>query len=312
MYYRSLGRSGVQVSAIGVGCNQLGGKVDEAGTRAIVRQALDVGINFFDTANIYSHGRSEEVLGAALAGEWHNVVLASKAGMKMGDRPNEIGASRYHLHNEVEASLRRLKTDHIDLYQIHTWDERTPVQEMMRALEDLVRAGKVRYLGASNFAAWQLCRSNDVAEMFGWEAFITVQPHYHLLERDIERELLPYCRFANIGVLPYYPLAGGFLTGKYQRGAGAPPGSRGERSANVQKYFTAESYALVEALTAFALTCGHTMGELAHAWLLGQPPVCSVISGATSPEQIVANARAADWVLTADELAEVRQIITPK
>jgi len=310
MHYRSLGRSGVQVSVIGVGCNQFGSKVDGAGTRAIVRQALDVGINFFDTANIYGqNGGSETALGDALVGEWHNIVLASKAAMKLGDGPNERGASRYHLQNAVEASLRRLKTDHIDLYQIHTWDERTPVQETMRTLEELVRAGKVRYLGASNYAAWQLCRSNDVAEMLGWEAFVTVQPHYHLLEREVERELLPYCRFANIGVLPYFPLAGGFLTGKYQRGATPPTGSRGERSPYVQKYFTDANYSLLEALVAFAQARNRTVGDLAHAWLLGQTPVCSVISGATAPDHILVNSRAADWALTPDELAEVRQIV---
>jgi aryl-alcohol dehydrogenase-like predicted oxidoreductase len=310
MQYRSLGRSGVQVSAIGVGCNQFGGKVDGAGTRAIVRQALEVGINFFDTANIYGqHGGSESVLGEALAGEWQNVVLASKGAKPMGDHPNEHGTARYHLQNAVEASLRRLKTDHIDLYQIHEWDDRTPVQEMMRTLEDLVRAGKVRYIGASNFAAWQLCRANDVAEMFGWEAFITVQPHYNFIERAIERELIPYCRFAQVGILPYFPLAGGFLTGKYQRAAGAPPGSRGERSTYVQKFFNDKHYTMLEALTAFATARGHTINELAHAWLLGQPPVCSVISGATVPAQIVANARAAEWTLTPEELTEVRQIV---
>jgi len=164
MEYRNLGKAGVKVSAIGIGCNQFGGKVDQAGTKAIVNRALEVGINFFDTADVYGNrGSSEEYLGAALAGQWERVVIATKGRTKMGDGPNDEGTSRYHITNAVEASLRRLKTDHIDLYQIHSWDETTSIEEMLRALDDLVRSGKVRYIGASNFAAWQLCRSNDLA-----------------------------------------------------------------------------------------------------------------------------------------------------
>ncbi|MEP6896347.1 MAG: aldo/keto reductase, partial [Chloroflexota bacterium] len=225
MEYRNLGKAGVKVSAIGIGCNQFGGKVDLDGTKAVIHQALDLGINFFDTADVYSAGISEEYVGAALEGLRDKVVIATKVRYKMGDGPNDLGASRYHILNGVEASLRRLKTDHIDLYQIHEWDEAVRGDETLRALDDLVRAGKVRYIGASNFDAWQLCRSNDVAEMRGWEQFVTIQPEYHMLEREIERELAPYCAWANIGILPYFPLAGGFLTGKYKRGEPAPAGS---------------------------------------------------------------------------------------
>jgi aryl-alcohol dehydrogenase-like predicted oxidoreductase len=310
MEYRKLGRAGVKVSAIGVGCNQFGGKVDLAGTKAIVRRALEVGINFFDTADVYGNrGGSEELLGAALTGQWDKVVLATKGRSKMGDGPNDEGASRYHILNAIDASLRRLKTDHIDLYQIHSWDAGTPIDEMMRALDDAVRAGKVRYIGASNFDAWQLCRSNDVAEMMGWESFVTIQPHYHLLEREIERELIPYCQFAGIGILPYFPLAGGFLTGKYKRGQPAPAGSRGEKSQYVQEYMTDANYDRLDKLAAFATTRGHSLHELAFAWLLGQPQLTSVIAGATSPEQISANAKAGEWRLTAEELAEVRKFL---
>ncbi len=313
MEYRSLGRAGVKVSAVGVGCNRFGDSVDREGTKAIVHRALDLGINFFDTADVYGRrGGSEEHLGAALAGQWEHVVLATKGAHAMGDGPNDKGMSRYHLQNAIEASLRRLQTDHIDLYQIHRWDETTPVEELMRALDDLVRAGKVRYLGASNFAAWQLCRANDVAEMFGWESFVTVQPHYHMLEREIERELLPYCRFANIGILPYFPLAGGFLTGKYRRGQPPPAGTRGEHSAYVQAYLTDANFNLLDRLRAFAEARGHTLLELAIAWLLGQPQISSVIAGATRPEQVEANAAAAGWTLTADELAEVRKVLEGK
>ncbi|MCC6190834.1 MAG: aldo/keto reductase [Anaerolineales bacterium] len=310
MEYRNLGKSGVKVSAIGVGCNQIGSQVDRAGARALVHQALDVGINFFDTADTYGNrGRSEEYLGEALAGEWQRVVLATKVRSRMGDGPNDEGASRYHIASGVEASLRRLKTDHIDLYQIHAWDGSTPLEETLRALDDLVSAGKIRYAGASNFMAWQLCRANDLAERHGWAPMVTVQPHYHLLERGIERELAPYCRWAGIGILPYFPLAGGFLTGKYQRGAAPPSGSRGERSHYVQRYFTDANFAILDRLRPLAEAHGRGLGDLAVAWLLAQPQVASVIAGATRPEQIAANAQAATWVLTAEEQQEIRSIV---
>ena len=313
MEYRNLGRAGVKVSAVGLGCNQFGGVVDREGTRAIVHRALDLGVNFFDTANVYGNrGGSEEFLGDALAGEWGRVVLATKFQGAMGEGPNDRGASLYHLQQAVEASLRRLKTDHIDLYQVHNWDEGARIEETLRALDDLVRAGKVRYIGASNFAAWQLGRANDLAEMRGWESFVTIQPHYHMLEREIERELIPYCRWAGVGILPYFPLAGGFLTGKYRRGEPPPPGSRGERSPYVQKYLADANFDVLDKLQAFAQAHDHTVGELAVAWLLVQPQVCSVISGATSPEQATANAAAAGWALTPEELAEVRGILEGK
>jgi aryl-alcohol dehydrogenase-like predicted oxidoreductase len=313
MEYRNLGRAGVKVSAVGVGCNQFGGKVDGAGTKAIVHRALDLGINFFDTADVYGNrGGSEECLGEALAGEWGRVVLATKFRSKMGDGPNDGGTSRYHLQNAVEASLRRLKTDHIDLYQVHSWDASTPIEETMRALDDLVRAGKVRYIGASNFAAWQLCHAIDVAERMGGEAFATIQPHYHMLEREIERELIPYCQSAGVGILPYFPLAGGFLTGKYQRGEAPPPGSRGERSPYVQEYLTSANFDLLDKLRAFADARGHSMGELAVAWLLAQPQVCSVISGATNPDQVTANVAAGGWALSPEESSEIRGLLETK
>lgn len=309
MEYRQLGNAGVRVSVIGLGTNQFGGKVDSAGVKEIVHGALDLGINFIDTADIYTGGRSEETLGAALAGRWHQVVLATKFTSKTGDGPNDYGASRYHLANAVEASLRRLDSDHIDLYQVHSWDETTPIEETLRALDDLVRAGKVRYIGASNFAAWQLARANVLAEVRGWAPFVTIQPHYHMLERGIERELIPYCNAHRVGILPYFPLAGGFLTGKYKRGQPPPAGSRGERSSYVQGYMTEGNYDKLERLTAWAEARGHTMGELAHAWLIAQPMVSSVISGATSLAQVQANAKAADWRLSPDELKEVNAIL---
>ncbi len=309
MEYRQLGRSGVRVSAIGLGANQFGGKVDQAGVDAIIGGAIELGINFIDTADVYTGGRSEETLGVALKGRWDKVVLATKVRTKMGDGPNDQGASRYHIVNGVEASLRRLQSDHIDLYQIHSWDATTPIEETLRALDDLVRAGKVRYVGASNFAAWQLARANLLAELRGWSPFVTIQPHYHMLERGIELELLPYCAAYEVGILPYFPLAGGFLTGKYRRGAPPPAGSRGETSPYVQKYLTDANYAVVERLEAWASERGHSLGELAHAWLLAHPQVSSVISGATRLEQVQANAKAVDWRLSGDELAEVNGLL---
>lgn len=309
MEYRQLGTSGVRVSAIGLGTNQFGGKVDQQGVNEIIAGAIDLGINFIDTADVYTQGHSEETLGVALKGRWRDVVLATKVFNKMGNGTNDQGASRYHIINGVEDSLRRLQSDHIDLYQIHRWDAATPIDETLRALDDLITAGKVRYIGASNFAAWQLARANLLAELRGWSPFVTVQPHYHMLERSIEQELLPYCEAYHVGILPYFPLAGGFLTGKYKRGEPAPAGSRGENNGYVQKYMTDANYDRIERLTAWAAERDHTMGDLAHAWLLAHPNVSSVISGATRLEQIQTNAKAADWQLSADELAEVNAVL---
>ncbi len=310
MEYRSLGRSGVKISTIGLGGNQFGAKVNVEETARIVHHAMDLGVNFIDTADVYSgRGKSEEALGAALAGRWDRIVLGTKVRSPMGDGPNDRGASRYHIMEGVNACLRRLQTDHIDLLQIHSWDETTPIEETMRALDDLVRSGKVRYIGASNYLAWQLCRSNDVAEFRGWAPFVSIQPHYHMLERSIEKELVPYCEAFGVGILPYFPLAGGFLTGKYREGEPAPSGSRGESNGYVQNYFTPENFARVRTLTAWAEERGHTMGDLAIAWLLGQPQLSSVIAGVTKIEQVEANVRSAEWKLSADELAEVRKIL---
>jgi aryl-alcohol dehydrogenase-like predicted oxidoreductase len=311
MEYRNLGKAGVKVSAIGVGCNQFGGKVDAAGTKAIVRCALDVGINFFDTADVYGtpDGRSEEFLGAALQGQWDRVVLATKVRFKMGEGPNDEGASRYHILNGVEASLRRLGADHIDLYQIHRWDETVRPEEMMRALDDLVRAGKVRYIGASQFAAWQLAHSNVLAEMMGWEPFVTIQAHYHMLERGVEHELASHCAWANVGILPYFPLAGGFLTGKYKRSEPPPAGSRGEKSPYVQKYLTEANFDKLDGLRAFAESRGRTLHDLAFAWLLSHKTIPSVIAGATNPDQVTANAKTIGWKLTDEELTGLKEIL---
>lgn len=309
MEYRQLGNSGVRVSVIGLGTNQFGGVVDQQGVNNIIDNALELGINFIDTADVYTQSRSEETLGVALKGKWDKVVLATKFVSAMGDGPNDRGASRYHIANAVDASLKRLQTDHIDLYQVHRWDASTPIEETLRTLNDLVSAGKIRYIGASNFAAWQLARANLFAELRGWEPFITIQPHYHMLERSIEAELIPYCNAYNVGILPYFPLAGGFLTGKYRRNEAIPSGSRAERSPYVTNYMTDSNFDKIEKLEAWASERSHSLGELAHAWLLAQPRVSSVISGATRVDQIKLNAAAANWQLTPEEFAEVNEIL---
>ena len=310
MEYRQLGSSGVRVSAIGLGTNRFGSPVlPQDRVADIMDAAVDLGINFIDTSNSYQEGRSEETLGNALQGRRDRFVVATKFFFPTGDGPNDRGASRYHLMNAVEGSLRRLRSDHIDVYYVHRWDAATPVEETQRALDDLVRQGKVRYVGASDFASWQLARANLMAEFRGWTAFAVLQSHYHMLEREAEREALPYCRAHGVGFVPYFPLAGGFLTGKYVRDRKPPPGSRGESHAYVQQYMTDDNYQVVERLQSWAEARGRGLNELAQCWLLAQPRVCSVISGATRLEQVRDNAKAADWALTTSELAEVNEII---
>ena len=310
MLYRNLGKSGLKVSAIGLGTNQFGGKVDLAGVNNIIAAAFDAGVNFIDTADVYQGGRSEEFIGEALKGQRDRALIATKVMHKVGEGPNDFGASRQHILSGVEASLRRLQTDYLDLYQIHRWDAETPLEETMQALDDLVRAGKVRYIGASNFDSWQLTYANALAELRGWTKFVSVQPHYHILEREIEKELTPACKYFGIGILPYFPLAGGFLTGKYQEGQPAPEGSRGESSQYVQRYMTPKNYAVLNRLTEFAQERQRTINELAHAWLLAQPMVSSVISGATKVAHVQANASAGDWILTPEEVTALNEIIS--
>ncbi len=311
MEYRQLGNSGVRVSVIGLGTNRFGSPMlPQEGVNSIVDAALDLGVNLIDSANIYQGGRSEETLGQALRGRWDRFVVATKFYFPVGDGPNDRGASRYHLMHAVEASLRRLQSDHFDLYYVHRWDESTPIEETLRALDDLIHQGKVRYVGASNFASWQLAYANLLAEVRGWTPFVVIQSPYHMLEREVEREVLPYCRAHQVGFIPYFPLAGGFLTGKYKRGQPAPPGSRGESNNYVQQYMTEANYDKIEKLSTWAEARGRGLNELAQTWLLAQPQVCSVISGATKPEQFLSNVKAADWTLTADDLAEIDTILS--
>ena len=309
MLYRNLGRSGLKVSVIGLGTNRFGGKVDLPTTKNIIDAALDRGVNFLDTADVYQGGRSEENIGKALKGKRDKVVIATKVFFSVGEGPNDQGASRKHIFDGIDASLSRLGMDYIDLYQIHRWDENTPIEETMLALHDLIRAGKVRYVGASNFMSWQLTLSNLMAQKIGATPFVSVQPHYHMFEREIEKELIPACDYFGIGILPYFPLAGGFLTGKYKENQKPPSGSRGESSEYVQEYMTPENYAKLSELSEFSQERGQSLTALAHAWLLAQPMVSSVISGATSVGHVLANTSASDWVLSSEEYQAVNQIL---
>lgn len=313
MEYRRLGKAGGRVSVIGIGTNRFGTeKLPQEEVNKVIDKAIDLGINFLDSANTYTGGRSEETLGKALKGRWDKFVVATKFYLPVGQGPNERGASRYHMMQALETSLRRLQNDYIDLYYVHRWDAETPIEETLRALDDVVRMGKVRYVGCSDFASWQLAHANLLAEVRGWSSFVVIQSHYHMLERQVEREVLPYCQAHQVGFVPYFPLAGGFLTGKYVRGQPAPAGSRGETSSYVQQYMTEANYDKIEQLTTWAKARGRGLNELAQAWLLAQPQVCSVISGATSVEHVLSNVKAASWNLTAEEVAEINALLESK
>ena len=310
MNYRNLGNSGLKVSAIGLGTNQFGGKVDAKGVVEIIAAAVDNGINFFDTANTYQSGRSEETIGKAIkAYPRSKVLLATKFYNKVGEEPNDRGGSRKHIMDAVEDSLRRLDTDYIDLYQYHRWDKETPIEETLRALDDLITQGKVRYIGSSAMPSWMMATSQQVSARNNLHRYVSEQPHFHMLERRVENEVLPAAEYYGIGILPFFPLAGGFLTGKYKRGKGAPAGSRGETSSYVQRYMTEDNYTIIEGLEAFSKARGHALNELAHAWLLSFPQVSSVISGATKVSHVEDNANSADWTLSEEDLKEIDKIL---
>jgi aryl-alcohol dehydrogenase-like predicted oxidoreductase len=308
--YKNLGRSGLQVSAVGLGCNNFGRRCDADQTAAVVSKALEVGITLFDTADIYGpRGLSEEYLGKALQGRRREALIATKFVGPMGDGPLWGGASRRYIFDAVDASLQRLGTDHIDLYQIHFPDARTPFEETLRALDDVVRQGKVRYIGCSNFAGWQVADAQWIAKTQHLSPFVSAQNQYNLLDRRIERELVPACNAMGLGILPYFPLANGFLTGKYRQGEPPPEGTRlGAAGRQAEQILTEGNFATLAKLEAFAEARAHSMVDLAIGWLASQPHVGSVIAGATKPEQVEQNARAAEWKLSAEELAEIDQI----
>ncbi len=312
MRYRRLGDSGLRVSVVGLGCNNFGRRIDADATREVVAAALDLGVTLFDTADTYGAGLSEEYLGAALKGRRDDVVIATKFGHDMGGANGADwgarGARRY-IVRAVEASLRRLGTDWIDLYQMHSPDPGTPIEETMAALDDLVRAGKVRYVGHSNFAAWQVADAAWVARTRGLTPFVSAQNHYHLLHREVERELVPACQRFGLGVLPYFPLASGLLTGKYRRDTPPPPGTRLAADRFAERLRRAP-WDTIEALERYAAERGRTLLDVAIGGLAAQPAVASVIAGATRPEQVRANVAAGAWVPSADDLAALDEIVT--
>lgn len=293
----------LNASLVGLGCNNFGWRIDEAASTPVIQAALDAGINFFDTADGYGEGQSESFVGRALASRRRQVLIATKFGYSKGARPE-------YVHQAAEDSLRRLGTDYIDLYQIHKPDPKTPIADTLRALNELVRAGKVREIGCSNFSAEQL-REAAAAVAPGAARFVSVQNEYSLMHRDPEAEVLPECVRLGIAFIPYFPLASGLLTGKYRVGKPLPQGSRGEAQWG-PKVFTEKNLAIVERLIAFAEARGRTILELAISWLASQPAVASVIAGARTAEQVKANAKAADWQLTPDERAEIEAIVTAK
>ncbi len=311
MQLRKLGASGLKVSIIGLGCNNFGMRIDQAQTRMVVDAALDCGVNFFDTADIYGGSKSEAFLGEALKGRRDKAVLATKFANPMGEGAYLRGGARRYIVKAVEDSLKRLHTDHIDLYQMHVPDADTPIDETLRALDDLVRSGKVLYIGNSNFSGWQIADADWTARTGGLERFVSAQNNFSLLERGVEREVLPACERFGLGLLPFFPLASGFLTGKYQRGEPPRQGTRlaawGARGAAA---LSDRNFDRLEALEAWAEQRGRRILDLAFAWLLGHPAVSSVIAGATTPEQVQANARCAEWILTPEEVVEVRALIS--
>ena len=310
MQIRNLGGSGLRVSAVGLGCNNFGQRTDLEGSRKVIHRAIDLGITLFDTADIYSNmGGSETVLGAVLGDRRKDIVLATKYSKAMSNDGTKQGASRRYIIEAVEASLKRLKTDYIDLYQQHDYDPLTPIEETLRALDDLVRQGKVRYIGNSNFPAWRIAEAEYVARAMNVNRFISCQDEYSLVVRDIEKDLVPCAQEYNLGVLPFFPLASGLLTGKYKKGQAAPDDTRfGKVPRLRERYVTPRNEDIVEKLQAFAQARGHSMLELAFSWLASRPQVSSVIAGATRVEQVEQNVKAIDWALSAEEIAEIDRI----
>ncbi|MCZ6891288.1 MAG: aldo/keto reductase [Chloroflexi bacterium] len=310
MEYRRLGSSGLKVSAVGLGTNNFGSRMEEKQSIDLVHHALDIGVNFIDTANIYGTSLSEQYIGKAIKEIRDKLVIATKVSGPQGKGPNDEGGSRAHIMREVENSLTRLQTDYIDLYQMHWWFADTPIEETLRALDDLVRQGKVRYIGCSNYTPWQICEAVWTSRTLHLGSFVSVQPEWSMLNREIEQELVPFSQAYNIGILPYFPLASGFLTGKYRRGDPIPEGTRFHKVPRIAKRTLIDrNFDTLERVERFAAEHGYPMVELAIAWLLYNQQVSSVIAGASTPEQLDANAKAAELHLTAEEIEELDGIL---
>lgn len=307
MEYRNLGRSGLKVSKMALGTNAFGTRTGEAEGIAIVHAALDAGINLVDTADMYGNGESERIVGKAIRDRRSRVVLATKGSWRVGDGPNDAGSSRQHILDAVDASLKRLGTDYIDLYQMHRWDPDTPLEETLETLNDLVRWGKVRYIGCSNYAAWQIVKAVGIQERRGFARYISHQPEYSPANRTIEREVIPASLAEGLGQIVYFPLAGGLFTGKYRRAEAAPVGSRaafqGERFTG--RWFTDRNFDLVERLTGIAQEAAVSLPHLVLAWVMAKPGVTSAIVGASRVEQVQANAAACDVALPPEIIQRV-------
>jgi aryl-alcohol dehydrogenase-like predicted oxidoreductase len=320
MEYRQLGRSGLRVSALTLGTMTFGGSgpfasvgnIDVSGARHLIDRCLDAGVNLIDTADIYSFGLAEEIVGEALEGRRDRVLIATKARMSMGEGPNDAGLSRQHLIEACEASLRRLRTDHIDLYQVHEWDGQTPLEETLEALDGLVRAGKVRYVGCSNYTGWQLLKALGVSDSRGYQRFVSEQIYYSLQAREAEYELVPAAIDQGLGVLVWSPLAGGLLSGKYRRGQQDPEGARQVSGWDEPPVRDPEAlYDTIEVLVEISEAHGVSAAQVAISWLLGRPAVSSVIIGTRTEEQLADNLAAADLQITADERARLDAISQP-
>jgi len=316
MEYRPLGRTGVRVSPLCLGAMMFGWRTSFEEAARIIDRALDAGINFIDTANVYAQGRSEEAVGRALKanGKRHQVILATKVHARVGQGPNDWGNSRRHIIEQCEASLRRLQTDYIDLYQIHRPQPDIPIDETLRALDDLVRAGKVRYIGTSTFAAWQVVEALWVSKELGLNRFVTEQPPYNILDRRIERELVPMAQTFGIGLIPWSPLAGGLLTGKYRRGEPPPPDTRfGQPNLTPlqRRRWTERFFDIVEGLEPVAREKGCTLSQFALAWCMQQPGITSPIIGPRTMEQLEDNLGALDVVITEDDRRRVDELVPP-
>jgi aryl-alcohol dehydrogenase-like predicted oxidoreductase len=311
MEQRNLGKSGLSVSLVGLGCNNFGVRADFAAAREVVHKALDLGVTFFDESDTYGdpRGSSEEILGRLLGERRKDIVLASKFGRPMDAEEKQKGASRRYILSAVEASLKRLKTDWLDLYQLHQPDPLTPIEETLRALDDLVRSGKVRYIGCSTLSAWQVVEAQWTARYWGLEHFVSCQEEYSLLARRLDHDMLPMIEAYGLGLIPFSPLASGLLTGKYRRGMAGPPGARLTTTPRLaERYLTAENWAVVERLEAFAAERGHTLLDLAVSWLARRPAVACIIAGATRAEQVEQNVRAVSWALSPEDMREIDRL----
>ncbi len=317
MKYRYLGVAGPKVSEVGLGGDTFGSPLDEADTRRIIDFALDLGINYIDTADVYGKGMSETLIGKAIKSKRSQVLIGTKFGLALGKGPIPFEkkkglGSRNYIMKAVDASLKKLDTDYIDLYQLHMPDPTTPIEETLRALDEVVKAGKVRYLGCSNLAAWQLCEAIWTSKTAGLASFVSIQPRYNLLYRKVEEEIAPCCEAYNIGIIPWFPLASGFLTGKYRRNEAPPAGTRFDSSPMMYKnLFNDADFNKLEKLEAFASQRNCKLAALALAWLLAHPWISTIIPGATKTEQVLANVKAAELKLSAADMAELDAITIP-